>query len=388
VIIKGMSSPHATLDELLDRYLAGDLTPADQGRLGQLLAGLPNDTDRLPALSAALRHALDDGSVQSTSYVKLRDAVRVKIGAGSVHVPGFGGSTHVDATKTVRAASHRHLHGMTWLRTRSTGIAVRATAVLLLVAGSTVVARHHDYSVSTTTARVYTTHRNERTTITFADGSRAVLGPETELRYSDNGENNGSTVDVRGQVSFDVVPDPHRPFIVRTPSLRAQVLGTTFVVRHYTTDHVARVIVANGRVSVSSRTGTNPRGVVATASSMVEVSDSGQTRFIPTLPMAEADAWTKGELVFRGARIDAVVTDVARRYDLDIRATDSAFTHVRLNAVIDAETAQEALDFLAIVLNAQYTRHGKTVTFTPARRALRQTPAPRLSPTLEHTYGR
>ncbi|MFS6709257.1 FecR domain-containing protein, partial [Staphylococcus aureus] len=57
----------------------------------------------------------------------------------------------------------------------------------------------------------------------------------------------------RGEAYFDVTHEPWRPFVVDTPSGRAEVLGTVFDVRQ-DADRT-RVTVVEGHVAVSAPTG-------------------------------------------------------------------------------------------------------------------------------------
>jgi transmembrane sensor len=121
---------------------------------------------------------------------------------------------------------------------------------------------------------------------------------------------------------------------------------------------------------------------------LVQVNDSGEIVITPGVSVADELAWTKGRLVFRDAPATEVAADVGRRYDLVIQLPESAFSNVRLTALFDAETTTQALDLLAVALNARYSRDGRVVTFTPTRNVLRSKPLPRLPLNADNVYGR
>jgi ferric-dicitrate binding protein FerR (iron transport regulator) len=237
-------------------------------------------------------------------------------------------------------------------------------------------------------AQRYTVPRGQQHVVRLPDGSRVTLGPDTKLDFTTDNATGARIVSLHGQAFFRIQTNSKRPFIVHSGGVATRVLGTEFSVRKYATDSVTRVAVVSGKVLVQS----GSHETVVVAKTAVQVSDSGQVRRISSLAVDEEIAWTHGRLVFRETPITTVAAEVERRYDITIRFADSSFARMRLTASLDTETAVQALDYLALALNARYTRDGQIVTFERTRRTfrntLRSTPPTRQSFTSEHTYGR
>ncbi|MCJ2188817.1 FecR family protein [Novosphingobium beihaiensis] len=87
----------------------------------------------------------------------------------------------------------------------------------------------------------------ELATMTLDDGSRVYLGPDSAISVAYSaGERKVDLLS--GEASFDVAPNPARPFRVKAGDIRTTVLGTAFEIRRERTG--TWVAVAHGRVRV------------------------------------------------------------------------------------------------------------------------------------------
>jgi transmembrane sensor len=85
-------------------------------------------------------------------------------------------------------------------------------------------------------------------TVQLEDGSRIELAPHASLIGVARSEAELSLELETGEASFDVAPDPHRTFRVRSGDVLVQVLGTAFTVER--SDGRVTVAVTRGRVEV------------------------------------------------------------------------------------------------------------------------------------------
>src|SRR5690606_14174501 len=100
--------------------------------------------------------------------------------------------------------------------------------------------------------RVVETARGERAKVDLPDGSTVLLAPDSRVQYASGFGKSHRTIDLQGQALFTVTHSEGVAFVVRAKDVETLVLGTTFGVRRYTSDSLAEVIVAAGRVAVSS----------------------------------------------------------------------------------------------------------------------------------------
>ena len=76
-------------------------------------------------------------------------------------------------------------------------------------------------------------------------------------------------------------------------------------------------------------------------------------------------AWTRGTLVFEDALLPRVLDQLGRWYDLDIQTADRSLDAERVTIAFRFTAADDALAALARVLDARFTRTGRTVRLLP-----------------------
>jgi transmembrane sensor len=366
--------------ELLDRYFAGETSELEADVVRRFLAAYPGAEAIFRgrgALSPSAWRQVEHQAQAETSWNTM--AARIAQAERRAHPPATA-----KLTEHRRAVRH-------WKR-----LAVAASMLCLVVFGVTVLSGHGWLESITPSARhrvhTYATVAGQRAAVTLPDGSRALLGPATTLRVDHQGDHGAITVAVVGQALFTVAHDPRRPFNVRTGRAVVRVLGTSFFVRHYLTDHDTRVVVADGRVAMSApQTAYVSSDVILTAQSLGVADDSGRVVVTPGVVARDYTAWTTGELVFHAAPVRDIVADLGRAYGVTIRLADSAMAERRINWHVQADQypLAQALHELLLVLDAHVTQSDSVITIVPGQRNSSQRSLPPHSPfTLESQYGR
>jgi transmembrane sensor len=214
----------------------------------------------------------------------------------------------------------------------------------------------------TTISKLYSTTAGQRSTVTLADGSTALLGPATTMRVLE-----GTNVDVElsGQAMFTVTPMKERGFTVHTGGFTTRVLGTTFFVKRYASDSVTQVVVAEGRVAVEEKESARPTLTVLQARDVGTFRDSGDAH-VEHGGTSSYAAWTRDKLVFRDAPLNDIASELSRMYSVDVRVTDSTLRQSRMNFTVSPTTAlADVLDALANTLDAHVARTGNVLTIVP-----------------------
>jgi transmembrane sensor len=221
--------------------------------------------------------------------------------------------------------------------------------------------------------------RGSRTTDTLPDGSRVTLHAGSRLRYAAAlGATAGARdVELEGEGYFEVTHDARRPFRVRAGEALAQDLGTRFVVRAYPELDEVEVVVEEGLVSLH-RVQAPTRGATPTVARPAASADSAVLRpgqlgrlarrgGAPTVePAGDLSRWTgwrTGTLALDGGTLDQALPRFERWYDVDVVLADQRLASRQVVARFRNESLPQALDQLALVLGARYTRAGRTVTF-------------------------
>lgn len=207
--------------------------------------------------------------------------------------------------------------------------------------------------------------------VTLADSTEVILASASRLVIAAGYGTSARTVDLEGEALFRVRHDAARPFRVRAGSVIAEDIGTEFVVRalekavpgQMTDQPLVRIAVREGIVAVRPN-GTSGGSDTLRARDVAITSDSG------VLVRRDQDldpyfAWTRGQLVFDGARLSDVAAELSRWFDLDVEVADSTIANRTLNATLLTTTpVDELLQIIGSSTDVKVERRGRLVRFT------------------------
>ncbi|GEP98086.1 hypothetical protein CCY01nite_43460 [Chitinophaga cymbidii] len=149
--------------------------------------------------------------------------------------------------------------------------------------------------------------------VTLPDGSRVWLNAASAVRYPVPFPENERKVEVSGEVYFEVTPDPQRPFRVQIDDrAEIEVLGTRFNINAYKEEESLRATLLEGAVRFRGKAEqvVLKPGQQARLSAKLEVKDNVKTDKIM--------AWRNGLFNFEGMRLDEVMRQLGRWYDMEI----------------------------------------------------------------------
>ncbi len=349
--------PDDISDYLLERYCAGDCTPAERADVERWIGG---DSARLAFVELLRAAWLESASADLPEQ-------RPDVPAAWQHVQRRTRWADGPPLRVVGArlpASNP--------RRRFAWPAVAAAAAVF-IAGTVIV--EHRPSRSSAVAvplREVITRPGERADLRLSDGTHVLLGVGSRLRFAPTLGAASRDIYLDGEALFDVRHDARRPFLVHTAHAITEDLGTRFDLRAYMADSVLTVVVAEGRVALRSGVAAGKGGKhVETLETRVVLSDRDLARLgadgrLTTergVPVERYLAWTEGRLVFTGTPLHDALPDLARWYGLELHAADSAVAARRLTATFVGESVDEALRNIALALDVRYRRDGQTVTF-------------------------
>ena len=165
----------------------------------------------------------------------------------------------------------------------------------------------------------------QQATVTLPDGSQVTLNTDTVVRTKADEDRRLVYLD-RGQAFFRVAEDARRPFVVTAAGRTVTAIGTAFDVR---VDRGAlKVVLVEGKVRVESAKPAAPPQDVQTgapdpqppaapmttemsAGSQLVAPDDADWRLTRT-NVARETSWLKGQLVFDGIELAAVVEELNR----------------------------------------------------------------------------
>jgi ferric-dicitrate binding protein FerR (iron transport regulator) len=200
-------------------------------------------------------------------------------------------------------------------------------------------------------------------TLELPDGSRAIVAPNTTVRYAIAAKRGARLVTLGGEAYFDVRHDERRPFRVQTTHATVTDLGTTFVVREYAADTNALVAVRSGAASVMATTSGGATPVTMHPGDGARVGARGEiSRF--TADPASYGSWTSGTLAFDAAQLPEVLDRLGRWYDVDFRLADTTLSTQYFTGEFRSASLADALAILGPIVHARFAQEGTVVVVT------------------------
>ncbi|HXC26016.1 MAG TPA: FecR domain-containing protein [Gemmatimonadaceae bacterium] len=206
----------------------------------------------------------------------------------------------------------------------------------------------------------YTTTNGERANITLMDSTTVVLDVASRLEVPADYPAGNHTLRLTGEALFTVIHHEGTPFTVLTGLARTQVLGTSFIVRHYASDTTTMVAVRDGKVTVRS---TRTPSTVVTAAQQAEIAQTGQIQ-TRSADLAQF-AFATGLLKLDRVPLPAAIPELNRWYDVDIRLGAPSLASERVTGEFAVGSLADLSDILSLMFNVRVVRDGRVLTLYP-----------------------
>lgn len=174
-----------------------------------------------------------------------------------------------------------------------------------------------------------TTPRGGQYQLVLPDGSKVWLNAASSIRYPTAFTDNERKVAITGEVYFEVVPLRLRsgqkmPFKVEKGDMIVEVLGTHFNINAYEDEEAIKTTLLEGKVKVVNREsipqgGSNEKSVVLKPGEQTSLSPTSQLSHPIPVQTDAVMAWKNGLFQFHNAGLPAVLRQISRWYDVDLR---------------------------------------------------------------------
>lgn len=167
-------------------------------------------------------------------------------------------------------------------------------------------------------ADAYTTvtASQERKLLTLPDSSRVWLNANSSLTVNAGYGDSLRTVQLEGEAFFDIMPQPERPFIVISPHIKVQVLGTAFNVSAYPGLAEVHVAVDHGKVAVWDRQGNELRRITKGQS----LSYATQSQKVKVGYGSLIGSWREGRVLLERASFSQLAQALYNVYGVHLRS--------------------------------------------------------------------
>ena len=185
------------------------------------------------------------------------------------------------------------------------------------VSGERAVVKGKNSNVPEITWNKIITPRGGEYCLELSDGTVVYINSESQLEFpvAFNGKNR--EVHLKGEAYFRVAKSTEHPFVVKTDKMDVLVTGTEFNIKAYAGEKLVQTTLVEGRVSVATGSDKQQTSVLKPSQqaqlnltdNKVEVRDVDVSSFI---------AWKNGQFIFKGDRLEDIMTVLARWYDFEI----------------------------------------------------------------------
>lgn len=189
--------------------------------------------------------------------------------------------------------------------------------------------------------------------LVLADGTSVMINSDSKLSVPDRFEGKERRVRLEGEALFHVAQDVEHPFIVETDGGDVTVLGTVFNVNAYSGEDYVQTTLVEGRVAFQGKGMTDARTIAPGEQITYDV----QTNSVNVEKVATRiyTAWTEGKWIIEGERLDEIMKQLARWYDVTVfyqnaEAKDLVFTgdlekYSNCNVILDIISMTTNVEF-------------------------------------------
>lgn len=183
------------------------------------------------------------------------------------------------------------------------------------------------------------------------DSTTGWLNSGSQLRYPVEFEKE-RRVSLSGEAFFNVKKRNGETFFVDVTDMGIKVLGTKFNISAYENDKVTEVVLTEGRVEVTGKTGTYSQ--VLAPDEKLSFSRENKTVTLSGVDAGRVSSWKDGYLVIDNEPLEEVVSRMERWYNAEIIILDEALRKYRFRATFRDEPLEEVLRLIAITTPIQY----------------------------------
>ena len=207
-------------------------------------------------------------------------------------------------------------------------------------------------------------------TIILSDGTKVWLNASSSLRYPVVFTGDRRTVKAEGELYFEVAASTVRvggrkqklPFFVEVADrMTVNVLGTHFNIRAYADEALPAVTLVEGSVKV----GNNSSSGVLAPGQQARLRTDNHFDIEKDADIEQVTAWKNGYFQFEGADIKTVMNEIARWYDVEVTYKGTPVTeHFRGNILRESDASQ-VFKMLEATDAVHFKIEGKRIVVTP-----------------------
>lgn len=192
--------------------------------------------------------------------------------------------------------------------------------------------------------------------INLSDGTLVYLNGGSKLTYPEQFTGDIREIDLTGEAYFEVAHQK-KPFVIHSGKMLTQVLGTSFNVKAYENDKVAKVAVLTGKVGIRIEGSKQPATFLTANQGLTFNKHKNAVVKSLFVDAAAETAWRKRIIKFRSTPFPEVLDELNRIYHIEASCQEqlkNCFVFADFNYTDDPE---KVLNMLAKSLNGTVESH-------------------------------
>jgi ferric-dicitrate binding protein FerR (iron transport regulator) len=325
---------HSDKENLLSRYLSGELGPEEER---SFLEELERDASLKDQAEEYRKIWESVGSVsESVSYDMDAEWSRME-----PRLPGFSRATKKDAPGKVRSLVY---------------YTYRIAAVLVLG----VVLSLSWFYMTNRAGMEKVVARDEAVEVMLDDGTQLIVNRNSNVRYSKNFQSAERRVYLSGEAWFDVARDSTRPFVIEAGDALVEVLGTSFNVNAYKDSPVVEITVESGLVALSAKDQQEDL-IVMKAGSAGTYHKTQKELTLVASSNPNNISWKTRELYFEDSSLGEVLGLLRHVYGADLVIDNPALESCEITVTFKDQSLEAVLKVLEMTLDLEITRSGDEI---------------------------
>ncbi len=226
------------------------------------------------------------------------------------------------------------------------GFFYKLTATILLVISLGYIAYLRLIPHNNVSLNEYVTLPGEIKEFVLSDGTKVWLNSKSVLIASEPFIDKTREILLIGEGYFEVVPDPEKPFVIKTSSLKTKVLGTHLNVSAYPSDSKAEVILYEGKVELADKNLPENK-LVMKPGQKVSFVNQERNFYVKSNELENPAEWRHGVLRFYDEDLNSIAQILERKFMTRIFISDEETGKLRYTASFDTEPLDKILNLLS-----------------------------------------
>jgi transmembrane sensor len=195
-------------------------------------------------------------------------------------------------------------------------------------------------------------------TVKLTDGSKITLNAATTLRFPRTfSKNRKEEIElISGEIYAEVVHNAAAPLQIKTPGQTITDIGTKFNIAAYSDESDSRTTLIEGAVKVSAA------GKETTLSPGYQAIFTGNNLTKSAGNLIQVTAWKDGLFRFNGEYIDAIMRQLSRWYNIEVKYEGKISDEVFYGRIDRTRNISEVLSILERSKKVNFKIEGKRVT--------------------------